>query len=74
MTKTMIAICLGFLSFSPIQQFELAFEGKLRCDFIKAIMIIVFILCVSYITLHYLTILTCNFERMLRPDLKAFTD
>ena len=52
----MTAICFVFTSFSAIQQFELAFEGKLRCDFIKTI-IIVFILGVSY----YPT-LPCNFD------------
>ena len=67
LAKTLIVICLGFLSFSAIQQFELAFEGKLRCDFIKTIIMIVFTLSVSYYpTLPYNSE---NLERILRADL-----
>ena len=33
----MTAFCLDILSSSAIQQFELAFEGKLRCDCAKTI-------------------------------------
>ena len=43
----MTAICLGILSFSAIQQFELAFDGKLQCVCAKTIMA-VFIRSVSY--------------------------
>mgnify|MGYP007094279849 CR=1 FL=1 len=62
----MTAICLSILSFSAIQQFELAFEGKLQCDCAKTIMAVSIRSVFYYQTLNYNS---CYLERRSRADL-----